>query len=38
MKEVDTLGTKRDKQAQDVIDLQLKLEAAQRTLDALLQQ
>ncbi len=37
MKEVDTLGTKRDKQAQDVIDLQLKLEAAQRTLDALLQ-
>ena len=37
MKEVDTLSTKRDKQAQDVIDLQLKLEAAQRTLDALLE-
>ncbi len=37
MKEVDTLGAKRDNQAQDVIDLQLKLEAAQRTLDALLQ-
>ena len=37
MKEVDTLGTKRDKQAQDVIDLQLKLEAAQRTLDMLIQ-
>ena len=36
MKEVDTLSAKRDKQAQDVIDLQLKLEAAQRTLDALL--
>ena len=37
MKEVDTLGTKRDSQAQEVIDLQLKLEAAQRTLDALLE-
>ena len=37
MKEVDTMGAKRDNQAQDVIDLQLKLEAAQRTLDALLQ-
>ena len=37
MKEVDTMGPKRDNQAQDVIDLQLKLEAAQRTLDALLQ-
>ena len=37
MKEVDTLSTKRDKQAQDVIDLQLKLEAAQRTLDMLIQ-
>ena len=37
MKEVDTLSTKRDKQAQDVIDLQLKLEAAQRTLDMLMQ-
>ena len=37
MKEVDTLSAKRDKQAQDVIDLQLKLEAAQRTLDMLIQ-
>jgi len=37
MKEVDTLSAKRDKQAQDVIDLQLKLEAAQRTLDMLMQ-
>ena len=37
MKEVDTMSTKRDKQAQDVIDLKLKLEAAQRTLDALMQ-
>jgi len=37
MKEVDTMDAKRDNQAQDVIDLQLKLEAAQRTLDALLQ-
>ena len=36
MKEVDTLGAKRDSQAQDVINLQLKLEAAQRTLDELL--
>ena len=36
MKEVDTMGAKRDNQAQDVIDLQLKLEAAQRTLDAML--
>jgi hypothetical protein len=36
MKEVDTLDAKRDSQAQDVIDLQLKLEAAQRTLDELL--
>ena len=35
MKEVDTLGAKRDNQAQDVIDLQLKLEAAQKTLDKL---
>jgi len=33
MKEEDTLGMKRDNQAQDVIDLQLKLEAAQKTLD-----
>lgn len=37
MKEVDTLSTKRDRQAQDVIDLQLRLEAAQRTLDMLMQ-
>lgn len=37
MKEVDTLSTTRDRQAQDVIDLQLRLEAAQRTLDMLLQ-
>ncbi len=37
MKEVDTMSMKRDKQAQDVIDLQLKLEAAQKTLDALMQ-
>ena len=37
MKEVDTLDAKRDKLAQDVIDLQLKLEAAQRTLDMLIQ-
>jgi len=37
MKEVDTLGAKRDNQAQDVLDLQLKLEAAQKTLDSLLQ-
>ncbi|MBR4254999.1 MAG: hypothetical protein IKQ16_07925 [Lentisphaeria bacterium] len=37
MKEVDTLGGKRDNLAQNVIDLQLKLEAAQRTLDALLE-
>ncbi len=36
MKEVDTLSMKRDNQAQDVIDLQLKLEAAQKTLDTLL--
>jgi len=35
MKEVDTLSAKRDNQAQDVIDLQLKLEAAQKTLDKL---
>ncbi|MBQ7731295.1 MAG: hypothetical protein IJT68_05595 [Lentisphaeria bacterium] len=37
MKEVDTLSMKRDNQAQDVIDLQLKLEAAQKTLDTLLE-
>ena len=36
MKEVGTMDSKRDKQVQDVIDLQLKLEAAQRTLDELL--
>lgn len=35
MKEVDTMGAKRDNQAQNVIDLQLKLEAAQKTLDML---
>ena len=32
MKEVDTMSAKRDNKAQDVIDLQLKLEAAQKTL------
>ena len=37
MKEVDTLSVKRDNQAQDVIDLQLKLEAAQKTLNTLLE-
>ena len=37
MKEVDTMGAKRDNQAQDVIDLQLKLEAAQRALDEMLE-
>ena len=37
MKEVDTLDAKRDNQAQEVIRLQLKLEAAQKTLDMLLQ-
>ena len=36
LKEVDILSTKRDNQAQDVIDLQLKLEAAQKTLDTML--
>ena len=35
MKEVDTMSAKRDNQAQDVIDLQLKLEAAQKTLEKL---
>ena len=35
LKEVDTLSVKRDNQAQDVIDLQLKLEAAQKTLKKL---
>ena len=37
MKEGDTLSVKRDNQAQDVIDLQLKLEAAQKTLNTLLE-
>lgn len=37
MKEADTLSSKRDNQAQDVIDLQLKLEAAQRALDEMLE-
>ena len=36
MKEVDTLDANRENQAQDVIDLQLKLEAAQRILDKML--
>ena len=36
MKEIDTLSGKRGNQAQDVIDLQLKLEAAQRALDEML--
>ena len=36
MKEVDTLSGKRGNQAQDVIDLQLKLEAAQRALDEMI--
>ena len=35
MKEVDTMSVTRDNQAQDVIDLQLKLESAQKTLDKL---
>ena len=35
LKEVDSLSVKRDNQAQDVIDLQLKLEAAQKTLEKL---
>ena len=33
LNEVDTLSVKRDNQAQDVIDLQLKLESAQKTLE-----
>lgn len=37
MKEADNLNGKRDPRMQEVIDLQLKLEAAQRTFDALLQ-
>lgn len=36
IKEADTMSVKRDNQAQDVIDLQLKLEAARNTLDTLL--
>lgn len=35
MKEVDTTSVKRDNKAQDVIELKLKLEAAQKTLDKL---
>lgn len=35
MKEVDTMSIKRDNQAQDVIDLQLKFESAQKTLEKL---
>ena len=35
LNEVDTMSVKRDNQAQDVIDLQLKLEAAQKTLEKL---
>ena len=35
MKEVDTLSFKRDNQAQEVIDLQLRLESAQKTLENL---
>ena len=35
MKEVDTMSVKRDNLAQDVIDLQLKLESAQKTLEKL---
>ena len=35
MKEVDTLSVKRNNRAQDVIDLQLKLESAQKTLEKL---
>ena len=37
MKEEDTMSVKRDNLAQDVIDLQLKLEAAQKTLNTLLE-
>ena len=37
LKEVDTMSAKRDNQARDVMDLQLKLEAAQRALDELLE-
>ena len=35
MTEVDTMSTKRENKAQDVIDLKLKLESAQKTLDKL---
>ena len=35
MKEVDTMSVKRNNKAQDVIDLKLKLESAQKTLDKL---
>ena len=35
MKEVDTMSFKRDNQAQEVINLQLKLESAQKTLEKL---
>ena len=35
LKEVDTMSVKRDNLAQDVIDLQLKLESAQKTLEKL---
>lgn len=38
MKEVGAMGAKRDNPAQDVIDLQLKLEAAQRALDKMLEE
>ena len=37
-KEVDTLNAKRDSRKQEVIDLLLKLEAAQRTLDKMLEE
>ena len=37
-KEVDTLSAKRDDRKQEVIDLQLKLEAAQRILDKMLEE
>ena len=37
MKEVDTMSVKRDNLAQDVMNLQLKLEAAQKTLNTLLE-
>ena len=37
LKEIDTNTMKRDNQAQEVMSLQLKLEAAQRALEALLE-